>query len=48
MLTSCDQNYIGKAACNTTIQWNEHENMKINSKAEPAKHLKENRTPKFT
>ena len=43
---SCDQNYIGETVCNAKIRWNEHEYK--NSKSEPAKHLKENPTHKFT
>ena len=43
---SCDQNHIGETVCNAKIRWNEHEDK--NSKSEPAKHLKENPTHKFT
>ena len=43
---SCDQNYIGEAFCNAKIRWNEQEDK--NSQSEPAKHLKENPTHKFT
>ena len=43
---SCDQNYIGETVRNAKIRWNEHEYQ--NSKSEPAKHLKENPTHKFT
>ena len=43
---SCDQNYIGETVRNAKIRWNEHEYK--SSKSEPAKHLKENPTHKFT
>ena len=43
---SCDQNYIGETDRNAKIRWNEHKYK--SSKSEPAKHLKENLTHKFT
>ena len=43
---SCNQNHIGETVRNAKIRWNEHEDK--NSKSEPAKHLKENPTHKFT
>ena len=43
---SCDQNYIGETVRNAKIRWTEHEYKK--SQSEPAKHLKENPTYKFT
>ena len=44
---SCNQNYIGETVRSAKVRWNEHEDMK-SSKSEPAKHLKENPTHKFT
>ena len=43
---SCDQNYIGETVRNAKIRWYEHEDK--NNKSEPAKHLKENPTHKFS
>ena len=43
---SCDQNYVGETVRKAKIRCNEHEDK--NCKYEPAKHLKENPTHKFT
>ena len=42
----CEQTYIGETRRNVELRWEEHEN--ISKDSEPAKHLKENLSHKFT
>ena len=42
----CEQIYIGEMRRNVELRWEEHEN--ISTDSEPAKHLKENLSHKFS
>ena len=42
----CEQTYIGETRRNVELRWEEHENTSKDS--EPAKHLKENLSHKFS
>ena len=42
----CEQTYISETRCNVELRWEEHDNTSKDS--EPAKHLKENLSHKFS